>query len=74
MSLTILPLVTGSSQATCTICDQKAERALVTDESLPVIETLCRACARSVIAFESLGKVGWYSIADAIRSEMAPAE
>lgn len=71
MAKLILPLITGAQTATCTICNSKAERAVVTDESCPVIEALCLICTRSAIAIEvnSREPLTWEQIADTIRAE-----
>jgi hypothetical protein len=68
MTMTILPLITGSSTATCTICDSHAERAVVTPDAF---EALCLTCAKSAAAFVAEGLTDWFNVADRIRSEMA---
>lgn len=71
--LMILPLVTGHRTATCTICDQKAERAVLTDDSCPVMEALCLACATAATDFND-DNLTWEELADAIREERGWAE
>ena len=71
MARMILPLITGAQTASCTVCDQKADRAVVTDDSCPVIEALCMACTKAVIDIErnANAPLSWDEVADIIRSE-----
>ena len=73
--ITILPLVTGGGYSACTICGQDAQRAVVTDDSCPVIEALCIACAKSATAFTNpTDGWTWLEVADAIRDERSGVE